>query len=327
MQRILSLDIARAICIILVVIGHYYPENSPGWYDSLHGLIYSFHMPLFMFASGYVYMATNKERNYGKFVWKKVKRLMIPYVVTSFIVITLKLLMEGNAYVQNPVSLDSYLRVFYGPEAGFFLWFIWALWLMFLIVPLFRTKKSRLVLLAVAAVFAYVPLTLTEVFCIDKFRDMFVFFMLGAVAFDVQKSGLPIWERCNLPVTTVLFVVLEGLFLFADMQFLAYVLPYVGICFVLRASSAVAVTGGRVVDWLVKVSGLSYIIYLFHTTFEGLAKAVLLKVPGWSAAMADGWMFGLGAMAVVLAGVVFPMLMGDWVLKRSRVLRFLFGLK
>ena len=116
MQRILSLDIARAICIILVVIGHYYPENSPGWYDSLHGLIYSFHMPLFMFASGYVYMATNKERNYGKFVWKKVKRLMIPYVVTSFIVITLKLLMEGNAYVQNPVSLDSYLRVFYGPS-------------------------------------------------------------------------------------------------------------------------------------------------------------------------------------------------------------------
>lgn len=280
-----------------------------------------------MFASGYVYMATNKERNYGKFVWKKVKRLMIPYVVTSFIVITLKLLMEGNAYVQNPVSFDSYLRVFYGPEAGFFLWFIWALWLMFLIVPLFRTKKSRLVLLAVAAVFAYVPLTLTEVFCIDKFRDMFVFFMLGAVAFDVQKSGLPIWERCNLPVTTVLFLALEGLFLFADMQFLAYVLPYVGICFVLRASSAVAVTGGRVVDWLVKVSGLSYIIYLFHTTFEGLAKAVLLKVPGWSAAMADGWMFGLGAMAVVLAGVVFPMLMGDWVLKRSRVLRFLFGLK
>lgn len=32
MQRLISFDIAKAICIILVVIGHYIPDSSPSWY-------------------------------------------------------------------------------------------------------------------------------------------------------------------------------------------------------------------------------------------------------------------------------------------------------
>lgn len=32
MQRIVLFDIAKALCIVLVVVGHYIPENSPVWY-------------------------------------------------------------------------------------------------------------------------------------------------------------------------------------------------------------------------------------------------------------------------------------------------------
>ncbi len=34
-QRIETLDIARAICILLVVIGHYNPDNAPLWWKSI----------------------------------------------------------------------------------------------------------------------------------------------------------------------------------------------------------------------------------------------------------------------------------------------------
>ena len=61
MQRLISFDIAKAICIILVVIGHYVPDYSPQWYVGVHDVIYTFHMPLFMFASGFIYMATKKD--------------------------------------------------------------------------------------------------------------------------------------------------------------------------------------------------------------------------------------------------------------------------
>ena len=43
MKRIVFIDIAKAICIILVVIGHFVPDNSPEWYVTLHG--YNIYIP------------------------------------------------------------------------------------------------------------------------------------------------------------------------------------------------------------------------------------------------------------------------------------------
>lgn len=162
MSRLISFDIAKALCIILVVIGHYIPDNSPQWYVNLRTWIYSFHMPLFMFASGYIYMAFKKDEPYWTFVTKKIRRLMIPYFVVSVIIITIKFLTQSSMYVENPVTAMSYLRIFYLPEAGYFLWFIWALFTMFLIVPLFKTKVSRIILFIISIVLHYLSLGTTD---------------------------------------------------------------------------------------------------------------------------------------------------------------------
>lgn len=126
------------------------PDGMPEWYEVMHDWIYQFHMPLFMFASGYIYIAFKKDEPYRQFIWKKVKRLMVPYFSTSAIVITIKLLTQRGMYVENPVTALSYLKMFYLPEAGYFLWFIWALFLMFCIAPLFKNRMARTVLFAVA---------------------------------------------------------------------------------------------------------------------------------------------------------------------------------
>lgn len=120
MNRIIALDIAKAICIILVVMGHYVPDNSPAWYVLVHDVIYTFHMPLFMFVSGYVYIATKKRSTYGDFLLKKVRRLMVPYLTTSVMVIVIKLLTQGSMSVDNPVTIFSFVEMFYMPVAGLF---------------------------------------------------------------------------------------------------------------------------------------------------------------------------------------------------------------
>lgn len=120
MNRIIALDIAKAICIILVVMGHYVPDNSPAWYVLVHDVIYTFHMPLFMFVSGYVYIATKKRSTYGDFLLKKVRRLMVPYLTTSVMVIVIKLLTQGSMSVDNPVTIFSFVEMFYMPVAGYF---------------------------------------------------------------------------------------------------------------------------------------------------------------------------------------------------------------
>lgn len=328
-NRILFIDVAKAICIILVVVGHYVPADAPGWYVALHDIIYTFHMPLFMFASGYVYIATKKDVAYGSFLLKKFRRLMVPYFATSIIVITIKLLTQGVMSVDNPVGLVSYLRMFYLPEAGYFLWFIWALWWMFVIVLLLKTKMSRLVFFFVCLALHYVPLPLPEFFCLAQCKNMLVFFMLGVVVYEHAnlREFVNDFKPAKVVAASVLFVAAESAFILDRGGQVAgvidYLLPYVGIWFVLEVSKLICRCCKNVQSgWLMTVSVSSYIIYLFHTTFEGLAKAVFRKLPLNS----DLWyVFVPEALTVIACGVVIPILLFK-LFRKYRVTRVMFGL-
>lgn len=82
---------------------------------------------------------------------------------------------------------------------------------------------------------------------------------------------------------------------------------------------------GRVLSLILTVSASNYIIYLFHTTFEGFAKAALQKLH--IQVMNDDITFIVGAVFVILCGVVCPILLHRIVLQKNKVCRFLFGLK
>lgn len=324
MQRLIFFDIAKAICIILVVIGHYVPDYSPQWYVGVHDVIYTFHMPLFMFASGFIYMATKKDITYRDFLLKKVKRLMVPYLSVSAIVITIKLLTEGHAYVENPVTWMSYVKMLYLPEAGYFLWFIWALWWMFVLSPLFKTKQMRLGLFVLAIVLHYIPNILPEIFCLSQFQGMLVYFMLGVVFCDWKQqisfiSKVPAW--CILGF----FAIAEGMNLMDMGGHISMLLPYLGIAAIMAFSSIIEKWNHKNNEWLMVVSSSSYIIYLFHTTFEGFAKAVVHKISFFT----DGneVLFIINVFIVVGCGIVCPIILHRYILNKTHVTKLMFGLK
>lgn len=77
--------------IIFVVMGHsgFTNEIISERLSGLQKWIYSFHMPLFFFISGYLFSLTNKSLSNiqsGQFIKKKLKRLMIPYFVLGTII-------------------------------------------------------------------------------------------------------------------------------------------------------------------------------------------------------------------------------------------------
>lgn len=63
------------------------------------------------------------------------------------------------------------------------------------------------------------------------------------------------------------------------------------------------------------VSSSSYIIYLFHTTFEGFAKAVVHRIPF----LTDGndVLFIINASVVVGCGVICPIILHRYVLNKT----------
>ena len=116
--RDITFDIAKGIGIVLVVIGHYIPDNAPSWYIGFVSFVYHFHMPLFFMIAGFFYERSIKKVGYWRFVRSKFERLMFPYFILSWTIIGIKILVDGFMQVDHPVSIRALYRVFYLPEAG-----------------------------------------------------------------------------------------------------------------------------------------------------------------------------------------------------------------
>jgi fucose 4-O-acetylase-like acetyltransferase len=328
-KRLTSIDIAKAICIVLVVVGHYHPDNSPEWYTIINHLIYSFHMPLFMFASGYVYIATKRNEKYGSFMWKKIKRLLIPYFSASIIVISIKLASQQGLLVENPVTWYSYFKMFYLPEAGYFLWFIWALFGIFLIVPLVKTTQGRTLLFILSLLIGFIPLRLPEIFCISQLVGMLKYFMFGVFLYE---HSYWIEKAKNLPLIlpSALFIILFSLSQYHEMKIYSscfnLLLPYVGIYAVSMVSIGINRNHEKATGIFLFISSSSYVIYLFHTTFEGFMKSFIHKIPILVDAN-NSIMFGIGAVLIIACGVIGPVFLHHIILAKNTVLRICFGLK
>jgi len=80
-QRDISLDIAKALGIVLMMAGHRL------WDTPLRVAIYSFHMPLFFLIAGYLFKPMQQLSDSKIRMVKDVKRLIVPYVVTAGIVV------------------------------------------------------------------------------------------------------------------------------------------------------------------------------------------------------------------------------------------------
>ena len=71
MKRIGYIDVMKGIAILSVLVGHFITLRSVGT------AIWSFHMPLFVFISGYFY----KQQEFRGLLKRNLKNYMFPYVI------------------------------------------------------------------------------------------------------------------------------------------------------------------------------------------------------------------------------------------------------
>lgn len=81
-ERITWIDMAKGYGILLVIYAHLGRDSLSSW-------MYSFHLPLFFFLSGYVF---NGQRKWGEFVRKKCKAILVPYFCLGIPMILFQLL-------------------------------------------------------------------------------------------------------------------------------------------------------------------------------------------------------------------------------------------
>jgi len=325
--RILSIDIAKAICIILVAAGHFVPDYSPQWYVVMSDVLHAFRMPFFLFISGYLHWATRKPVGYKAFIWKKFQRLMIPYFFVSLVIIAIKLLTGDGLSLDHPVTYSAFYEMFYLPVAGYFLWFVFALFLMFLIVPFFNTGKRLPFLLLLALGMFFIPWSLPDAFCLAQFQVNLLYFALGcafAEWFDINKF---LHKMYFLPV----LILFAGLYVLkvhsepaAVKKLMELSAAAVGFILVLKISTAIEWRSVAAKKALLFVSACSYTIYLFHTTFEGFSKTILSKIAFFTTTNHPA-VFLLIVLMVVSAGVIVPVILHEIIIRHSKLFSFLIG--
>jgi len=175
--RIKWADVGKGIGLLLVILGHLVTYGH-----SVFNWIFSFHMPLFFFLSGYV--LKSEVKNLKPFLKKIGINLIIPYFVFVIIGLVVSLIIPG----WQPTSYKVvFLDVFYAvtPESLHVgqIWFLFCLAVVQILFWLYlklnlKSKYSIIISICLFAIVAFLIHKLNIYFLIDKVHYRFLPFKL-----------------------------------------------------------------------------------------------------------------------------------------------------
>ena len=200
--RIGWLDLLRGFGIILVVIGHAQMNN-----EALRAWIYSFHMPLFFFAGGWLY----RQKEVLADLKQRVFTLLLPYL--SFGVVTLLYwqLFERRFRPSELEFSDAILGLFTARhdllEFNVFLWFLPCFFVVTVGYNALHRLGGKKLAVGVTALLAvvYALLDLPELpLCLERVCKFSVFYAVGhllsGVEADEKLRKIPAAARAGLAV-------------------------------------------------------------------------------------------------------------------------------
>lgn len=143
-NRNISLDIARGVGIILVVIGHVMSPVMAGntVMETAYQILYVFHMPLFFLLAGLVapkLIGGGYTSSRSELIKHRATRLMIPYFTWAVIYEPMKMLMKEQVRFQYDYSLWT-LLIGNNPDGQ--LWFLYVLFILSVVSILFVNEKN-----------------------------------------------------------------------------------------------------------------------------------------------------------------------------------------
>jgi fucose 4-O-acetylase-like acetyltransferase len=304
--RLLDIDTAKGIGIVLVVLGHVVAQQVPAgheWYRLLKDAIYAFHMPFFLYLSGYVlgYSAKAWTAEKRRFVLERLDRLILPFFAFGLIIIAGKMALSTVLHVDNTQEgLAAYLDGLFihtsrSPATSvWYLYaaFIYAVFFRFVVAPFPRLLP---LMILVAAILPH--LEIPNLFYADRVLKFLVFFLVGVFAGHNRAIADALVRRYG-----VLALVIFAAALAAALQWTTSLTLFAAALLSLPAVHFLAC-------WLVdrddKVfaffGAYTMAIYLFNTIAIGFTKGVGFLVRNW-----DGSAFYVYFVVLTAAGLLLP---------------------
>jgi len=317
-------DVKRltGVAILLVVMGHLATGNAVytkgmEWYKFFSFLIYSFHMPLFMFISGFIFYYTypgiNQFSEYKQFVKKRFIRLAPSYILFASIIFSSKIILESVFIIDNPVkSFQSFFEVFYKPTQSYagFLWYIYVLFEYCLVMPiLVKLTNNRIGLILIASIPLHF-LRVTNFLGLNFFLQFLFFFVFGMYAAKNISKYYEIIDAYRM-----IFILVFGISLIA---FFYLPVPKIimGIISIPAIHSLVRFDRSEKNNMLWTLGHFTFSIYLMNTLVGGFVKAIGFKFFNWSYSS-----FYFPAIVMILSMLIVPIFLKKYIINKIPIIQ------
>ncbi|HOY63488.1 MAG: Acyltransferase family protein [bacterium ADurb.Bin236] len=285
--------------IFLVVFGHSYAnltlkdDSFMRFMYSLRSVIYSFHMPLFIFISGYLFLHTTNRAGrlpFAGFVKKKFVRLLVPYLILSPLAFAEKSFFAQFAWKHTEVSFRTFFRGVIYPLSNMntFFWFLPTLFAIFLFAPLMRKALSKkgnapliiLITAALASLNIFLPFADVQILNIAGIARLSVYFWLGCLFYSCVPPTMPSAARlAAFSLSLCAFIFLNVTIIASGktplLSFLA------AVCGIQASFFLFSIFPSRLHSFFAPINGYSYQIYLlswFFQTAVRVAAYVIFKM-------------------------------------------------
>ena len=237
-KRIDWVDVAKGICMILVIISHAEEHFIPGQMATLKVPIYSFHMPLFFFASGFFsvkILGFERIKERLKYIKNRSFRLMIPYFIMGIIYIPARLLMGG--FANESYKMNEVWRILLGENPDGALWFLYALFVISVIAVCVVRKRNLPWILGIAFVLALCSKIITwPTIILEEILFHFFFFIAGIFI----RTHYEAWKK----------------FIYTPLTVMLGLIAFIGGNYLLWYASQMTYTGAECLKLITAPSGI-----------------------------------------------------------------------
>ncbi|GEO70622.1 acyltransferase family protein [Levilactobacillus acidifarinae] len=313
--RIKWVDAAKGMAILLVVYGHALEGTHANIqfnnlaYEYQHGLIYSFHMPLFFLLSGY-FINSWLHRPAGVAIKQKVVSLLVPYVVWSILQGALMVVMHSKSTVNH--GWKTLLLIPIEPLDQF--WFIYAMFFGLMIIYFLWRWTHRVI---PAILISLIVILLTSNNQVWQFQNIAIAtFYLGAGYYFKNNIGqMFLTNRWWFRGALILFIMFFSIAFFYMSELLVNPLFKIVLAFL---GSYVIMEMAQVIQpyWLVFLGRNSLEIYVSHWIFLAGSRTILIHFGILNAGVLVG--------VTTVIGVLLPIVLYE-VLKKLTLSRLFFG--
>jgi fucose 4-O-acetylase-like acetyltransferase len=212
----LTVSTARGLAILLVVYGHILQrsmmvQGQDFFLNPVFKLIYTFHMPLFFFISGYLIAFTLSRRNIADALKMRFKSLFIPFLSWGVLgILTNEVLniIDGRNLAILGFPENWVQQLLLCP----FVWFLFTLFVLssLLLLSIYLEKRMGGISF-ILVYFLILIIPFNEYFYLYYIKWFYLFYMAGYFInrWNVKITGTPLTTVIGFSVSLVLFVVLN----------------------------------------------------------------------------------------------------------------------